>query len=354
MQRRFYPQPQPMALADIITLVSGKTPHESNLKIHDIADMQAASANDIIFYDSPKYKTQLKESKAGFCQTRANLLPELPENMVGIVVDDPRTAFAAIAQTFYPEVIKQAFSTEHIDKSAEIDESAIIAPTAVIGKNVKIAKNVYIAPGAVIYDGAEIGDNSIIGANAIVGTHVKLGNNAQIGSHTSIEYTIAGDHFHVQEGSRIGVKGYGFKSNQGEHTRSPQLGSVVIGDNVEIDANAVIEKGALSDTKIDDGTKIGSQVMIGHNVQTGKNCMILAQAGIAGSVTMGDSVTIAPQAGVADHITIGDNAVIYPQSGVSRDVEAGTIVEGSPAALLDRRELVRRRRGEQTGRGGRG
>lgn len=328
---RFYKQNNAMAITDVLKKADIDASCESDLLVNGVADMGSAVTGDVIFYDNPKLRRQLQSSKASFCITKPNLLGNMPSGMVGIAVDDPRKAFSNIAQLLYPDEPHSEFHAERIHSSAQIDTTAKVAPTAVIGANVHIGKNVVVGQYSVIQDGAEIAENTRIGNNTTVGHGVQIGQSSNIGDGCSIAYTIAGKEFSAQSGTKIGMTGYGYQKTDLGYERTPQLGCVIIGDKVSIDANCVIEKGALTDTKIGDGTKIGSQVMIGHNVEIGENCLILAQAGIAGSTTLGNDVIVAPQVGIKDHVTIGDGAKIAPQSGVACDIPAGAVVEGTPA-----------------------
>ncbi|MBO4643985.1 MAG: UDP-3-O-(3-hydroxymyristoyl)glucosamine N-acyltransferase, partial [Alphaproteobacteria bacterium] len=187
---------------------------------------------------------------------------------------------------------------------------------AVIGENVTLGKNCHICPNAVIGDNVVMGDDCIVGENA------------------SVLYTLAGNQVYIYPGARIGQDGFGFFMSPKGHTKIPQLGRVIIGNDVEIGANTTIDRGALDDTIVGDGARLDNLVQFGHNVQTGKCCVVVSQAGIAGSTHLGDFVVLAGQVGVAGHLNIGSGAQIAGQSGVMRDVEPMESLMGTPAVPI--------------------
>lgn len=208
---------------------------------------------------------------------------------------------------------------------------------------------------AVIGAGAEIGPGCIIGPHAVVGEGVVLGEGCQLGAHVSVSHCLAGRFVVLHPGARVGQEGFGFAvTPEGRFETMPQLGRVILGDFVEVGANACVDRGSQSDTVLGPGTRLDNLVQIGHNVVTGQGCVLVAHVGIAGSVTLGNGVQLGGQAGVAGHLTIGDRARIGAQSGVMADVSAGSDVVGSPA--WPARETLRafaalRRLGQKAGRG---
>ncbi|MBP5215911.1 MAG: UDP-3-O-(3-hydroxymyristoyl)glucosamine N-acyltransferase, partial [Alphaproteobacteria bacterium] len=228
--------------------------------------------------------------------------------------DNPKVAFIKLNEYMYAERKPQA----------GIDASARIAASA------KIGKDCYVGAYAVIGDNVEIGDNCIIEAHAFIDHDCKIGARCRIGSGAAIAYSLIGNDCYIYPGARIGYDGFGFQFMNGQHHRIPQLGRVIIGNDVEIGANSCIDRGALDDTVIGDGCRIDNLVQIAHNDKLGRGCVIVAQVGIAGSCNLGDYVILGGQVGLADHLNIGSGAQIAAQSGVMRDVEPGAVVIGSP------------------------
>jgi UDP-3-O-[3-hydroxymyristoyl] glucosamine N-acyltransferase len=188
-----------------------------------------------------------------------------------------------------------------------------------------------IGPLAVIGAGAEIGPRCRIGAHAVVGPGVMLGADCRIGAHASVSHAILGARVYLYPGSRVGQEGFGFATAPDGFTTVPQLGRVLIGDDVEVGANSAIDRGSSQDTVIGAGTRIDNLVQIGHNVRLGRCCVIVAQAGISGSAVLGDFVQLGGQAGITGHLAIGDGARIAAKAGVMDDLPAKAEVVGAPA-----------------------
>jgi UDP-3-O-[3-hydroxymyristoyl] glucosamine N-acyltransferase len=190
---------------------------------------------------------------------------------------------------------------------------------------------VTVDPAAVIGAGAEVGCGTVIGAGAVIGAHVRIGRDCAIGARASIMHALVGDRVIIHPGCAIGQDGFGFvRGPRGAH-KVPQVGRVIIQDDVEIGANSTIDRGAIRDTVIGEGTKIDNLVQIAHNVSIGRHCLLAAQVGISGSSTVEDGVIMGGQAGVADHLTIGAGAMLGAKAGVMRDVPPGTRWGGYPA-----------------------
>lgn len=223
-------------------------------------------------------------------------------------VKDPRAAYAAVARAL------------HRERTA-----------ADGGAPPKIGANAIIHPTAVLSPGAEIGEGTSIGPYAYVGPGVIIGPRSIIDAGAFIACTLAGAEIHVSPGAVVGGPGFGFVSGATGVSRIPQLGRVVLGDRVEIGANTTIDRGAVGDTVIGAGTKIDNLVQIGHNVRLGRDCLLAAQVGIAGSTVVGDRVMFGGKAGIADHLTIGDDARLAAGTGLMRDVPAGETWGGAPA-----------------------
>lgn len=285
-----------------------------NEKIAAIATMASAGAEDICFFYDRKSKDNAANIKAKACVTTEDLRSFVPEGVIVLISDNPKEAFIKLNEYMYAEKMPQS----GIDTTAQIAESAHIGEGCFIGANVVIGENVVI------------GDNCVIEPNVVIAHDCKIGNYCRIGNNASIAYSIIGNHCYIYTGARIGQDGFGFQFMGGQHHRIPQLGRVIIGNDVEIGANTCIDRGALDDTVIGDGCRIDNLVQIAHNDKLGMGCVIVSQVGIAGSCTLGDFVVLGGQVGLADHLNIGSGAQIAAQSGAMRDVEAGAVVMGSP------------------------
>lgn len=312
----FYNVKENVTLADVVKVTSAVLEDESriNESIANIGTMNSATSDDICFFYDRKSKDKAAQIKAKACITTEDLKQFIPQGVIVLISDNPKIAFIKLNEFMYSEKMPEA----------GIDASAKIASSAKIGKNCHIGANV------VIEDNVDIGDNCIIEANVLIHHDCKIGSNCRIGSNASIAYSIIGNNCYIYTGARIGFDGFGFQLMNYQHHRIPQLGRVIIGNDVEIGANSCIDRGALEDTVIGDGCRIDNLVQIAHNDKLGRGCVVVAQVGIAGSCTLGDFVVLGGQVGLADHLNIGSGAQIAAQSGAMRDVEAGAVVMGSP------------------------
>jgi UDP-3-O-[3-hydroxymyristoyl] glucosamine N-acyltransferase len=284
----------------------------------DVAPLETAGPTHISFLDNPKYLAAFAASRAGACLVRPDLARQAPEGMALLLSEDPYRAYAKVAAAFYPMVALPP----SIAKTASIDAEA------------RIAGDCRIESGAVIGAKAEIGACCRICANAVIGDGVVIGAGSMVGAGASISHALIGERVLIHPGVRIGQDGFGFAMSPAGHLKVPQLGRVVVHDDVEIGANSTIDRGAGPDTVIGRGCKIDNLVQIGHNVQLGQGCVIVAQVGISGSTKLGDFVVAAGQAGLTGHLLIGSGARIGAQAGVMRDIEAGETVGGSPAVAM--------------------
>ncbi|PCH48966.1 MAG: UDP-3-O-(3-hydroxymyristoyl)glucosamine N-acyltransferase [Pelagibacteraceae bacterium] len=235
-------------------------------------------------------------------------------------------AVTQVSKMFYPKEDLDYPDINLID-SNEIKNKY---PEVNFGKNVFIGKNV------------QIGKNTFVGSNCIIESNVKIGKNCVIGSLVIIKYSIINDYVCIKDGSKIGIKGFGFIPIGQKNIRTPQIGKVILGEGVEIGANCTIDRGSVSDTIIGRNTFLDNQIQIAHNVKIGTNCMMAAQVGIAGSTTIGDNTVIGGQAGISGHLKIGNNVKIGGASGVTRDIPDNSQVMGYPAVPL--RDFVKMRR----------
>lgn len=316
VDKNFYNAKENVTLTQVAEVTSAVLTDNSKADeiITSIGTMNNAGPEDICFFYDRKSKEKASEIKAKACITTEDLKSFVPENVVVLVSANPKEAFIKLNEFMYSEKTPKA----------GIDPSAKIAPSAHIGEGCLIGAHV------VIEDNVTIGDNCTIEPNVVIAHDCKIGNNCRIGNNASIAYSIIGHHCYIYSGARIGSDGFGFQFMNGQHHRIPQLGRVIIGNDVEIGANSCIDRGALEDTIIGDGCRIDNLVQIAHNDKLGMGCVIVAQVGIAGSCNLGDFVVLGGQVGLADHLNIGSGAQIAAQSGAMRDVEPGAVVMGSP------------------------
>ncbi len=314
---RFFTNAGPFTLGAIAAACGAElgTGSDGDRRFADVAPLHQAGPDQVSFLDNRKYLPVFRDSGAGACVLHPDFAAEAPAGMMLLLSREPYRAYARVAALFYPAP----------EADAGVHPSAVVDPTAVLGAGVRVEA------GAVIGARAEIGDHTVIGPNAVIGAGVVIGPLGSVGANASVSHTIAGAAVQIYPGCRIGQDGFGFAMGREGHLKVPQLGRVVIGDDVEIGANTTIDRGAGPDTVIGSGCRIDNLVQIGHNVQLGKGCVIVAQVGISGSTKLGDGVVVGGQGGVAGHLTLGSGAQVAAQSGVMRDIEPGGVVMGYPA-----------------------
>ena len=288
------------------------------LKIFDIKSIDKATKKDITFFNSLGYINHAKKTKAAACITTKNLEQYLPKGCAKILVKNVLFSTATISQKFYPEA-----HLDYPDKSI-LDSKKVSSkfPSVTFGKNIFIGNKV------------KIGSKTNIGSNSVIEHDVQIGKNCLIGSNVTIRNSIIGNDVVIQDGCKIGVKGFGFIHFKTKNFRFPHIGRVILKDNVELGANCTIDRGSIGDTIVGENTFLDNQVHMAHNVILGKNCMIAGQVGFAGSSTIGDNVSIGGQAGVSGHLKIGNNVRIGGGSGVVKDIPNNTTVMGYPAVPL--------------------
>lgn len=314
---RFFSKRGPFSAADLAELTGAKIGGNisPDAVFDDVQPLSEAGHTDVSFLDNKKYTEAFKTSAAGLCILRPELSSAAPEKMGLLLTRDPYTAYARIATAFYPPMSP----APAISERAEIDSSAHIGANCSIAHGVTIGANV------------SVGDNCIIGSNTEIASGCKIGSESRIGSNVTLQYCLLGSGVIVHPGVRIGQDGFGFAPGAQGHLKVPQLGRVLIGDQVEIGANTSIDRGTGPDTIIGNGTKIDNLVQIGHNVVIGSHCFIVALVGISGSTKIGDFTMIGGQVGIAGHLSIGSGVKIAAQSGIMRDIPDGETVGGAPA-----------------------
>ena len=289
---------------------------EKDFIINDVKPLYLAKKNDLTFFDSIRYQNQAINTKASACITTNKLEKLLPKNVEKIIVKNVLVALANALKKIYP--------------SADIDypDFSVKHPSKNKFKSVKFGNNVLIGQNV------KIGKNSIVGSNSVIESNVQIGKNCVIGSEIVIKNAIIGEKVVIQDGTKIGQKGFGFIPKKNENFKFPHIGKVVIMDNVEIASNCTIDRGSVDDTIIGKNSYLDNQVHLAHNVKIGSNCMIAGQVGFAGSSSIGNNVSIGGQAGISGHLKIGNNVKIGGGSGVVKDVEDNQIVMGYPAVPL--------------------
>jgi len=296
-------------LREVCDLIGGELLGDGDTEIHGVAGIKEAGKGEITFVANSKYLSQIDKTNASaiiVCKgTKCN-------GKSVILVDNPYWAFVKVME---------AFSEGKVKKHRGIHESAVI------GDNVEIAEDAWIQAYSFI------GDNVRIGSGTVISPFVYIGDNAVIGSQTLIyplvtirEEVKIGDRVIIHSGTVIGSDGFGFARVNGKNYKVPQLGTVVIEDDVEIGANVTVDRAAMDETRIGRGTKIDNLVQIAHNVLVGQDCLIVAQVGIAGSTEIKDRVNLAGQVGIVGHVTIGEDAQIAAKSGVSKNIPPGPFV----------------------------
>ncbi len=285
------------------------------LVLRDVAPLDVAGADQLSFLDNRKYIDSFRNTRAGACIVHPDLARAAPPGITLLVTPEPYRGYALAAQAFYPDP----------PPLPGVASSAVVDATVDLGEGCRIEAN------AVIGDHAKLGRRCLIGPNAVIGPGVVLGDDVRVGANASISHSLIGNRVRIYPGARLGQDGFGFAPDQKAFVKVPQLGRVIVGDDVEIGANTTIDRGAGPDTVIGPGTMIDNLVQIGHNVRIGRQCVLVSQTGISGSTRLGDFVMIGGQGGLIGHLDIGTGAKIGAQAGVMRDVPAGETVLGSPA-----------------------
>jgi len=295
--------------------------------ISNVAPIESAGEADLSFFDNPKYRAAFAESGAGIILAKPKHVKDAPAGATVIAVGDPYRALAMILARLYPDASGPALASA-FDRSAATSAPVVhgtVHPMA------RLEEGVTVEPGAVVGANAAIGRGTVIGANAVVGAGVTIGRDCAIGPNATILHAALGDKVVIHANVAIGQDGFGFAMGPAGHLKVPQVGGVVIQNDVEIGAGTTIDRGANRDTVIGEGSRIDNLVQIAHNVQIGRHCVVVAQTGISGSAVLEDFVAIGGQAGVLGHVTIGMGAQIAASSRVRDSVPPGARWGGAPA-----------------------
>jgi UDP-3-O-[3-hydroxymyristoyl] glucosamine N-acyltransferase len=319
----FFQRRAGLTLREIIALTAAAPQPGADLdrRINGIAALDRAGASDICFLDGTRFANEASICEAGACLVPERLAHLLPARVTLLYARAPFRAFVEVSRTLFPDALRPSSLFEIHGVAA----GAIVHPTA------RLENGVTIDPGAVIGPRAEIGAATVIGAGAVVGPNVHIGRDCAIGPNVSIIHALIGDRVIIHPGCRIGQDGFGYLMGAAGHVKVPQIGRVIIQDDVEIGANTTIDRGAMSDTVIGEGTKIDNLVQIAHNVRIGRHCVLASQTGISGSAVLEDNVMTGGQVGIADHLTIGAGTALGAKAGVMHDIPAGARWVGAPA-----------------------
>ncbi len=311
---RFFARSGPYSLEAVAEAAGGAATAATRM-LHGVAPLQNAGPEHVSFLDNRRYVDALRATRAGAVIVRPDLAGAVPDTAAAIACDDPYVGWARAAGLFHPAPPSRPGTH----------------PTAVIDPSARIASTAEIGPYAVVAARAEIGERCRIGPHAVIGEGVMLGEDCRVGAGASVSHALIGARVHLYPGCRIGQEGFGFATTAQGFLTIPQLGRVLIGDDVEVGANTCIDRGSAQDTVIGAGSRLDNLVQIGHNVRMGRCCVVVGQAGISGSTVLEDFVVIAAQAGLAGHLRIGRKARIGGQAGVMADVDPEADVVGSPA-----------------------
>ncbi len=298
-----------------------------------IASLGAAGPGDLSFLGNRKYRAEVAGSRASVVLLPADHVGEPPAGQLWLMVQNPSVALTRLCR--------------RIELTLWPKPAPGVHATAVVAADATLAPDVHVGPLCVVESGARIGTGSVLEGSVFVGAGAVIGSDCWLGPRAVVaQACVLGARVRLQPGAVIGADGFGYDTIKGRHEKIPQIGNVVLGDDVEVGANATIDRARFSSTSVGEGTKIDNLVQIGHNCVIGRHCLIVAQVGIAGSTTLGDYVVLGGQVGVAGHLTIGSFTQAGAQSGLNRDLPAKSVVNGTYALplLLDQKVQVLRSR----------
>ncbi len=306
-------RPPPIRLAALAEALGRSVEGDADVEVEGVAALESARAGDLVYVRSERYAKRLAATRAA-----AVIAPPGVDTggLPAIRSPNPRLDFARAVRRLMPAEVppRGVHATAHVDPDARVDETACVGPGCVVGARASIGPGSVLHPNVSLYAGVTVGADCVIHAGSVLR-----------------EGTVLGDRVVLQPGVVLGGDGFGYaKDEEGRFEAVPQIGRVVVEDDVEIGANSAIDRGALGDTRIGRGTKIDNLVQVAHNCEVGEDVLIVAQAGLAGSATVERGALLLAQAGVADHVRIGERAYVGPQSGVTGDVEPGARVLGTP------------------------
>jgi UDP-3-O-[3-hydroxymyristoyl] glucosamine N-acyltransferase len=311
-----------MKLGELAIRLGAELRGNADLEVTGVKGIEEAGPAEITFVANPRYSGLARKTRAAAVLVE----PEFPEiEAATLRLKNPYHAFSRALAMFYqaPKYPPGIHPTAVVDPTAEIGAGAHIGAYVVIGPGVRLGSNATLLPHVVLYPGVQAGSHLFAHAHSVVR-----------------EGCVLGDHVTLENGAIVGADGFGFSKNEkGEWEKIPQSGPVRLGDRVDVQANACIDRATVGATEIGDGSKVDNLVQVGHGSKVGKNTLLCAQVGLAGSSVVGNNAILAGQAGVAGHCSVGDGAILTAQSGISHDVPAGKMVSGSPG--FDNRAWLR-------------
>lgn len=309
-----------MRLRDLAARLSASVRGDGEVDVSRAAGIEDAGPGDLTFLANPRYLGHLATTRAG----AVVVSPEVETALPSLVGPNPYLLFARAVALLHPTASAAPGVDPRavVDPSAELGESVHVGPFAVVGPRARVGARTVIHPHVVLYEDVVVGEDCVLHGGAQVRERCRLG-----------------DRVVLQNGAVVGADGFGFARDGARYERFPQVGIVVLEDDVDVGALTAVDRAALGETRVGRGTKLDNLVQVGHSVKIGRDCALAGQVGIAGSAKVGDRVVLAGQVGVAGHLTIGDDVVVTAQSGIPRDVEPGRRVSGSP--IIENRDWLK-------------
>lgn len=322
----FFAPSRRYSAAEVATLTGARlvNPRHASTEIRTIASAAEGGEGALVYVQGRRNAALAERAHAAAILCTADVADSVPEGVAVLVTPQPQAAFALVGRLLYPAAASPA----------PLTGEGGISPHAMIDPSARLEAGVVVEAGAVIGPDAAIGGGTVIGPNAVVGRSCRIGRGCYVGPSASIQSALIGDRVVVKAGARIGQDGFGFVPGPKGPERIPQIGRVVIQDDVEIGTNTTVDRGAMGDTVIGEGTKIDNLVQVAHNVRIGRGCVIAGHCGLSGSVTLGDNVMLGGGVGIADHVTVGARAQVGAAAGVMRDIPEGQRWVGAPAVPM--------------------